>query len=521
MSSSRTSSASRDSARLVKSDQVDEQHRRRPQLWITGRGHGLCGPALPRRRRPRRPRATRRTLRKTAARPGERCRTRGTAARATFPHSLQNFAVSLFSAAHAGHCTSAPFPWVTRRLSRPGPLLHHASEPVRDHARPPPPRSGRCPVTAPMKSSRSSASSRVGSVVRTVAVRGAARSSAISPKDSPSPRERAGHLVLDHLDRSDVDQIEAVAHVPLRDHLLPGAGLDLDQVVGEPLERRQRERREDRVARAGARSVSRRPAPRPHMSAGDSSEARTNSGSTAATMSTAARIPKSSTIGVTAIAPKRHRQHARRFDRAPGPLRQDLVVPEPLQQRARGDLGERVAEADAEPGNVGGEDDRPEARECEGDARSAGCLSTRPPTSSPRLTNTASALRTDQGPDPPGGVEVADARIGEPQQVQGDEHDEHVGGPFDEGEQGQADREQAERRIGEAGPQNQRWCAARRPPSVAGRVVRDGGRRVIVASATRLAAETIARDGEHDLHRRQREHDPADAVRRRGSRRCP
>ena len=81
-----------------------------------------------------------------------------------------------------------------------------------------------------MNWSRSSASSVVGAVVRTVAVRGTSRSRAISPKHSPRPLVAAEDAVFEDLDLALLDQVEAVAGVTLGDHLLarrrlaPGRG---------------------------------------------------------------------------------------------------------------------------------------------------------------------------------------------------------------------------------------------------------------------------------------------------------
>src|SRR6478609_7156170 len=53
--------------------------------------------------------------------------------------------------------------------------------------------------------------------------------------------------VFEHLDLSLLDQEEAVARLALDDHVLVGTGLDREEVVAEPLQGRDRQRREDRV----------------------------------------------------------------------------------------------------------------------------------------------------------------------------------------------------------------------------------------------------------------------------------
>ena len=257
-----------------------------------------------------------------------------------------------------------------------------------------------------MNCSRSSASRVVRCVVRTVAVRGTSRSRAISPKHSPRPLVAAEDAVFEDLDLALLDQVEAVARVALGDHLLARRRSHRDEVVADPLQGRNRQRREDRVAAQelelllgdrGADLEGPQPGP---------AQTITNSGRSAASASRAPRMPSSSEKTEALIEPSCHRRQARRLDRADDPA-QGLVGAEPLEQGFGGDLDDRVAEADRQPAHVGGDGHRPERRE----QRSPGRRRKLPPPGRSRAGRGRAAWR---GLAPPSSAPIPQAALRKP-----------------------------------------------------------------------------------------------------------
>ena len=65
----------------------------------------------------------------------------------------------------------------------------------------------------------------------------------------------------------------------------------------------------------------------------------------------------------------------------------------------------------------------------------------------------------EQRADPPGGVEIADAAVGEVEHVEGEDHDQHLGGALEEDEDDQQRPDQAQARVLEQAAEAERRLA--------------------------------------------------------------
>ena len=126
----------------------------------------------------------------------------------------------------------------------------------------------------------------------------------------------------------------------------------------------------------------------------------------------------------------------------------------------------------------------------------------------------------EQRADPPGGVEIADAAVVEVEQVEGEDHDQHLGGALEEDDDDEQRPEQAQARVLEQAAEAERRLAQEAGELAVGHVA---GALVapIVVSPIVVRKATTAPTREDRRGFGDSQQDAGRQARRAGSRRCP